>query len=512
MEDKKDSSANLMKTQSNGDLDRSTPGCGFGPWRPRCLQIFAKPIVFLILLNIYCIVEGTIVSGLTSVVLSTLETRYKFSSIQLGMLSSAFDITVLVTVVFISYFGGTHKAKWLGAGVFIQGIGALLFASPQFITGDYDVGKDANLTLEECRDQNDFSPECRKSDNIYVLFIFANMVIAVGAAPLFTIGTSYIDDIVHPKRAPIWLGIFYTWAVVGPALGFGIGGGFLIVYVDPWRETTLEESDPGWVGAWWIGYVICGVISLLISIPFFMFPEKYPDTDFIQEERIKQMSIQYKREISKEDLNIKFHLKELPRQVFDLLANVPFMCITISFALQALVVSGLVAFAPKYVQTQFSLSASAASLISGAVAIPSAGVGIMLGALLVFLRKPMTKTLTLYFAVLNLIAAFFLAAFFLRCSTHDIAGVTVPYPNSTLFDDQTLNATCNSHCDCKSTIFEPVCSDGITYFSPCRAGCDEYFLNGDRNVRPGLRYATANNEDGARVDVYASGFWIGAKI
>ena len=63
MEDKKDSSANLMKTQSNGDLDRSTPGCGFGPWRPRCLQIFAKPIVFLILLNIYCIVEGTIVSG-----------------------------------------------------------------------------------------------------------------------------------------------------------------------------------------------------------------------------------------------------------------------------------------------------------------------------------------------------------------------------------------------------------------------------------------------------------------
>jgi len=297
------------------------------------------------------------------------------------MLSSVFDITILVTVVFISYFGGTHKPKWLGVGVFIQGIGALLFASPQFITGVYNVGRDANLTLEECRDESDFSPECRGSDNIYVLFILANMVIAVGAAPLFTIGTSYIDDIVHPKRAPIWLGIFYTWAVVGPALGFGIGGGFLTIYVDPWRDTTLEESDPGWVGAWWIGYVICGVISILISVPFFMFPEKYPDTDFIQQERIKQMSIQYKRELSKEDLNIKFHIKELPRQVFDLLATVPFMCVTISFALQALVVSGLVAFAPKYVQTQFGLSASNSSLISGAVAIPSAGVGIMLGKL-----------------------------------------------------------------------------------------------------------------------------------
>jgi len=49
-------------------------------------------------------------------------------------------------------------------------------------------------------------------------------------------------------------------------------------------------------------------------------------------------------------------------------------------------------------------------------------------------------------------------------------------------DDQTLNATCNSNCDCKSTIFDPVCSDGITYFSPCQAGCDKYYLNGDRDV------------------------------
>ena len=28
-------------------------------------------------------------------------------------------------------------------------------------------------------------------------------------------------------------------------------------------------------------------------------------------------------------------------------------------------------------------------------------------------------------------------------------------------------------------------------------------------VRPGLRYATANNEDGPRLDIYASGFWGG---
>ena len=52
-------------------------------------------------------------------------------------------------------------------------------------------------------------------------------------------------------------------------------------------------------------------------------------------------------------------------------------------------------------------------------------------------------------------------------------------------------------------------------------GRTTYSFNGNRKchfnasvaaclqVRPGLRYATVNNEDGARVDVYASGFWGG---
>jgi len=109
---------------------------------------------------------------------------------------------------------------------------------------------------------------------------------------------------------------------------------------------------------------------------------------------------------------------------------------------------GLLSFAPKYIETQFGLPGSVGSLLNGAVAIPAARVGIMLGklhcfillcdtdfvnltlgALLVFLRKPMTKTLILYFAVLNFIGAFIMAAFFVKCSSHHIAGITVSYPN-----------------------------------------------------------------------------------
>ncbi len=44
------------------------------------------------------------------------------------------------------------------------------------------------------------------------------------------------------------------------------------------------------------------------------------------------------------------------------------------------------------------------------------------------------------------------------------------------------SSNCSMNCNCSSTIFEPVCgNDGITYFSPCRAGCDKREID---NVRP----------------------------
>lgn len=83
MKDTGDSSANLMpmrtETEKNTEKDRSPElsltssptehmGCGLGRCRPRFLQVFARPFVFMIILNIYCLVEGAIVSGkLTSV-------------------------------------------------------------------------------------------------------------------------------------------------------------------------------------------------------------------------------------------------------------------------------------------------------------------------------------------------------------------------------------------------------------------------------------------------------------
>ena len=299
------------------------------------------------------------------------------------MLPSTFDIVSVLVIIFISYFGGRrHKSRLLGVGCFIQGIGSLVFALPQFVTEDYKSGRDANLSLEECSDPSDFSPDCdEKSNSVYFLFIIAVILLGLGASPLFTVGVSYIDDIVHPNRAPIWIGIVFILAIVGPAIGFGLGGAFLTIYVDPGTETTLEQTDTGWVGAWWIGFVFFGVLSLILSVPFFMFPETYPDTFLIQQERIKQTSIKRNKQVTKEDLNQWPKLKDLPKQFLELMARLPFLLLVLSFAGQLFIVAGLAPFIPKYIETQFGFTASTSGLISGSVIIITAGAGILLGLL-----------------------------------------------------------------------------------------------------------------------------------
>ena len=234
------------------------------------------------------------------------------------MIIAVFDLSVVVSVVFITYFGHkSHKPRWLGIALIIQGIGALIFALPQFIFGEYKMGSDVQLRYESCDTEDTFLSSCGPANNIaYGLFIFGNVLIGIGAAPLFTIGISFIDDLVHPKFVPLHLGVFHTSTVVGPAIGYGLGGAFLSIYVDPWCATHLTESDPGWVGAWWLCFIFCGVLSTAISIPFLMYPRRLKDSHLVQEARKLEMAKNYISKYENED-SLLVQLKTFPTHLLN---------------------------------------------------------------------------------------------------------------------------------------------------------------------------------------------------
>ena len=244
-----------------------------------------------------------------------------------------------------------------------------MFSLPQFVFGPYQVGSNTKAQLESCDAEADLSSECTSTNSFALAFFFVgNILIGVGAASLFTIGTSYLDDIVRPKHVSIHIGVAYLLTVVGPALGFGLGGVFLDVYVDPWLETNLEPTDPGWVGAWWLCFIFSGVLSWIVAIPFFMFPRLLPDSHLVKKEREQEMAKKYKgRYGSRENTDLFTKLKTFPKELKQILTTLTWICITASVCSTVIVVSGMIAFAPKYVESQFTLTASSASLIIGAV-------------------------------------------------------------------------------------------------------------------------------------------------
>ena len=63
---------------------------------------------------------------------------------------------------------------------------------------------------------------------------------------------------------------------LGPALGYLLGTATLKVFVLPGAQGNLREGDPGWLGAWWLGFIITGCSTLLIAPFLAFFPQRLP--------------------------------------------------------------------------------------------------------------------------------------------------------------------------------------------------------------------------------------------
>ena len=65
---------------------------------------------------------------------------------------------------------------------------------------------------------------------------------------------------------------------VAPLIGYSISGYCLSLFTDFYKTSASElgitPQDPQWQGAWWLGFLLYGCCSLLLSVPLFFFPGK----------------------------------------------------------------------------------------------------------------------------------------------------------------------------------------------------------------------------------------------
>ena len=55
-------------------------------------------------------------------------------------------------------------------------------------------------------------------------------------------------------------------------------------------DPDIEQTDPRWIGAWWIGFVICALCTIVWALPMAMFPLRLAGPDCQTEQQKKAAS------------------------------------------------------------------------------------------------------------------------------------------------------------------------------------------------------------------------------
>ena len=64
------------------------------------------------------------------------------------------------------------------------------------------------------------------------IFVLSQLLMGAGTSPFYPLLPAYLDENVHPKHMPVYLGIWTCATFLGPGLGMVIGGKLLSIYVD----------------------------------------------------------------------------------------------------------------------------------------------------------------------------------------------------------------------------------------------------------------------------------------
>ena len=194
--------------EEEAEDDDDNPQCGWFSWRPRFAQFFNGPKGYLFFVCMFVLAQGITVNGFVFVSITTLERRFNLPSVKSGWIASTYDFSVMCVIVFVTYFGEKgHKPKFLAAGAFIFSLGSLTFSLPHFLSGLYNA---EGTEFDTCLPTRNATSNCQDDDEnlsrYYPFFIAGQVLHGLGAAPLYTLGITYMDENVPPHLTSVFIG------------------------------------------------------------------------------------------------------------------------------------------------------------------------------------------------------------------------------------------------------------------------------------------------------------------
>ncbi|XP_030641595.1 solute carrier organic anion transporter family member 1C1 isoform X2 [Chanos chanos] len=457
--------------------------------RAKCCSPSLKMFIGVLAL---CYFSKSLSGSYTKSTITQIERRFEIPSSTAGTIDGSFEMGNLMIISVVSYFGAKfHRPKIIAAGGLLMGLGTLLMSLPHFLMDRYKYDTVAshmpdsdNLTMTSpCSPANQDTltqpiPGCHKGEEegspMWIILMIGNMIRGMGEATIGPLGISFIDDYARPENSAFYIGCLHTIGVIGPLFGYTLGSLCASLYVDigfvNLESVTITMQDSRWVGAWWLGFVIAGCLTLLTALPLWFLPRALPEDPQTQDpssEPFQQHTEHHTPSIAEIAKGFGPSLKRLFTNkiyVLYLASNI--------IMFNAFVI--LITYTPKYLEQQFGQSASKTNFLIGVTSMPAVSFGIFLSGV-IMKRFKLGLLGAARVAFLTSILGFlcFVPFFALSCENLEVAGVTVPYQRSERLGEVEVLSSCNSDCGCPVNQWDPVCGhNGVTYVSPCFAGCN----------------------------------------
>ncbi|XP_035914777.1 solute carrier organic anion transporter family member 74D [Anopheles stephensi] len=497
--------------------------CGISCWHPAWLQRFATPRSFIMVYGFLGTVQAMAYIYFV-ITLTTLEKRFKIPSSTTGIILSGNEISQILLSLILSYVGGhRNRPRWIAWGVVFCALSCFILALPHFI---YGAGDEAlQLTKEYIREREEDEARIRSHQNYtimvkstnrlcldtsspkqcletisvvpLVLIFLSQFVLGIGNTLYYSLGQTYLDDNTKKTNTPLMLAYASSLRTFGPVVGFALGYFALKIYIDPTKTPIIDSSDPRWLGAWWLGWILLGVAMIIFALLIGMFPKEIPkrpkssepptqkrthstvpvilmnDAEAFGKEK-ESLSKRQQRTVSENasefaESIVEFpQLKDFPRALMRLLKNKLLMFNILSGIFYILGSSGYITFLSKYIEVQFHKSTANATVITGPITLFGMVAGFLISGIIISKKKPSPKKLLFWNVI---VGAGYMAGqisyLFLTCPDG-----TMPLVKGRL----NLTTECNSHCHCDGIPYSPICQEdtGITFFSACHAGCDTW--------------------------------------
>ncbi|KHN74701.1 Solute carrier organic anion transporter family member 4C1 [Toxocara canis] len=209
---------------------------GVRKWRPKWMQRFGSRNWMLLWMCWFCTVQGLLINGLVPSAITSIERRFQLSSSTIGRIMQFYDFGYVLLCIPVSYFGGRHsKPMVLAMGLLLMAFGSFIFTMPHNLSDSYT-------------------------------------------------STSGAEESSFGKCGTPGTRVFYAFAIFGPAFGFLMSSSFLRYHTDflqpehQFAIVNIDESDPKWVGAWWIGFQIACLLALIAVFPILSLPKVLPES------------------------------------------------------------------------------------------------------------------------------------------------------------------------------------------------------------------------------------------